>query len=85
MTLKLGDKARAIITGFEGIVIAKVSYLTGCDQVCLQPQGLNEKGDYFDCRYFDAPYVDLLERAVVPNRTPDRTTGCDIAPPSRRG
>ena len=83
--LKLGDKARHAITGFEGVVVARVAYLTGCDQVCLQPQGLTDKGDTFDSRYFDEPYVDLVESGVVPNRTPDRVTGCDIAPPSRRG
>jgi hypothetical protein len=83
--LQLGDKARHAITGFEGIVVAKVQYLTGCDQVCLQPQGLTDKGDTFDHRYFDAPYVDLVQAGAVLNRTPGRVTGCDIAPPSRRG
>jgi hypothetical protein len=82
-TVELGDYARAVITGFEGVVVAKVSYLQGCDQVCLQPQGLNEKGDYFDSRYFDAPYVDLLEKQRVPDRTPGRTEGPDKAPPPR--
>lgn len=83
--LSLGDSARHAITGFTGIVVARVSFLTGCDQVCLQPQGLSEKGELFESRYFDEPYVDLVARNVVPDRTPGRATGCDISPPSRRG
>lgn len=83
--INLGDKARHAITGFEGIVTARVSYLTGCDQLCLQPQGTNSDGKLFDSHYFDEPYIDLVEAAVVPDRTPARVDGCDTAPPARRG
>lgn len=79
--IELGDKARHVITGFEGIVVATVQYLTGCDQIGIQPQGLDDKGQPFESRYFNAPYVDLVAREAVPNRTPGRVTGCDIAPP----
>lgn len=85
MRIKLGDKARHAITGFEGIAVATVQYLTGCDQICLQQQGLDKEGQPFKAQYFDEPYVDLIETDVVPNRTPGRTEGCDIAPPSRFG
>jgi len=78
--INLGDKVRHAITGFEGIATAKVQYLTGCDQVCIQPQGLKPDGDYFDSRYFDEPYVDLVESEVVPNRTPGRVTGASKSP-----
>jgi len=84
-TLNLGDLAKHVITGFSGIVVARVSYLTGCDQVGLQPQGIDDKGAPFDSRYFDEPYVDLVTPNVVADRTPGRVTGCDTAPPSRRG
>jgi len=51
--LNLGDKARHAITELEGIVTARVEYLTGCAQVSLQPQGLTEQGKPFDSFYFD--------------------------------
>jgi len=78
--LNLGDLARYAVTGFEGIVTAKVSYLSGCDQVCLQPQGLTEAGKTKDGLYFDAPYVDLVTAGVVDDRTPDRVTGASMPP-----
>jgi hypothetical protein len=82
-TIELGDYARATITGFEGVVVGHVRYLQGCDQFCLQPQGTQENGKPYDSYYFDAPYVDLLEKQRVPDRTPGRTEGPDKAPPSR--
>ncbi|MET3826545.1 MULTISPECIES: hypothetical protein [Sphingomonas] len=78
--LNLGDKARHAITGLEGIVTARVEYLTGCAQVSLQPQGLTEQGKPFESFYFDEPYVDLVERQTVANRTPGRTDGATAAP-----
>lgn len=78
--IALGDVGRAIITGFEGVVTAQVDYLTGCSQLCLQPQGLDEKGKPFESFYFDEPYVDLVSREAVVNRTPGRTEGATSAP-----
>lgn len=83
--LNLGDSAKHVITGFQGIVTARVEYLTGCAQVCLQPQGVDDKGQPFESRFFDEPYVDLVQAGVVQNRTPGRLTGCDTAPPTHRG
>jgi len=82
--IQLGDRAVHAITGFTGIVVARVEYLTGCNQLCLQPQGLTDKGDTFGSSYFDEPYVDLVAAGVVANRTPDRTDGAS-SPPGRSG
>lgn len=78
--IALGDKATAAITGFTGIVTARVDYLTGCSQLCIQPQGLDDKGQPFESRYFDEPYCDLVEAGVVINRTPGRSEGATAAP-----
>ena len=78
--IRLGDKAKHAITGFTGIVTARVEYLTGCSQLCLQPQGVTDKGGTFDSLYFDEPYVDLIERGAVPDRTPGRIEGAMSAP-----
>lgn len=66
--LELGDLAAHVVTGFTGIVTAKVEYLEGCQQVCLQPRELQADGEPKKSRYFDEPYVDLVERAAVPPR-----------------
>ena len=50
----LGNTYVEIISGFEGVCIGKASYLTGCDQSCIKPKGLNKdkdgpaKGEWFD-------------------------------------
>ena len=84
--LELGDLAKHAITGFTGIVTAKVEYLEGCEQVCLTPNRLDEKGDTINALYFDAPYVDLVEKGVIkPRKSPRRRTRTDgpSTPPPR--
>lgn len=34
---ELGWKAKDVITGFEGIIVYRVNFLTGCDQYGIQP------------------------------------------------
>jgi len=49
--IQLGVKAKDKITGFEGIVTAKIEYLTGCAQYCLTPEckeGKVQPNEYFD-------------------------------------
>lgn len=37
MENKLGYKAKDSITGFEGIVTARIEYINGCVQYCVKP------------------------------------------------
>ena len=49
--IKLGQKVRDKVTGFEGIAIAKVEYLNGCVQFCVKPKAVDSKmleGEYID-------------------------------------
>jgi len=39
----LGKKAKDQITGFEGIIIGKCHYLTGCDQYGIAPPAFDNK------------------------------------------
>lgn len=36
--IKLGTRVRDKVTGFEGIAVARVRYLNGCIQYCIQPE-----------------------------------------------
>lgn len=38
MEAKLGQRARDIVTGTEGIITARAEYLNGCVRYCVQPQ-----------------------------------------------
>lgn len=63
--INLGDKVRDRITGHEGICLAKIEYLTGCNQVGIKMAGHKPDGDTFDCLYFDEPFVELVEAGVI--------------------
>jgi hypothetical protein len=63
--INLGDKARDRVSGYEGVCMAKISYLTGCNQVGIKPQGQKADGGTFDCLYFDEPFVEVIEANFI--------------------
>lgn len=65
MAVKLGDRARDIVSGFEGIVVAKIQYLTGCDRYSLEGKHvLGAKAeDYYQT--FDASRLELIEAGAI--------------------
>ena len=79
-TVKLGDRARDIISGYEGIVTGISDYLIGCKHVQLAPEKLDEKGDRRDAHWFDEPQVALVEAGV---HSPEKLIG--DAPATKRG
>jgi hypothetical protein len=77
------------ITGFTGIAIGHVEYLTGCNQTLVVPRvggdGAIRAGEWFDdqrLQFSASGNGDVApgERIVLDNGS---TPGCD-APPSRR-
>jgi len=63
--VKLGDRGQDAITGFEGIVTARVEYISGCVQVCVTPGGLDEKGQIRKGEYFDIQRVHVVNAGAV--------------------
>ena len=49
----LGMEAEDVVTGFTGIITARVEFLNGCIQFCLKPKGTKPDGDTKDGVYFD--------------------------------
>lgn len=52
--MKLGDRMRSVVSGFEGIATAYVVYLNGCERFLLQPP-VDEKGQEQSGIWFDVP------------------------------
>lgn len=79
--MQLGITARDKITGFKGVVIGYVEYLTGCNQALLQPAG-SDATKRPDAEWFD---VQRLTRVGTSKVTLDngKTPGCDRAAPKR--
>lgn len=82
MTIKLGQRVVDQITGFSGIATALVSYITGCNQVCVQPQ-VDEKGSFVEARYIDEDRL-IVDQGFEPVTLKKRTApGFGTPPPVR--
>ncbi len=81
MTTLIGAKYQDKITGFEGIAIGLVTYISGCKQVLLAPKVGND-GKRMDAEWFDEQRVEIVGTDVI---TLDNgsTPGCDLAAPKR--
>ena len=77
----LGDRVRDAVTGFTGVVMARVEYLTGCNQVSVLP-GMGDDGKCPTAEWFDVERIAVVEaRAVIVQSRPG---GADIPPPPVR-
>lgn len=61
--LNLGDRARDRITGFAGIITGRCEYLTGCDQVLINPGKLRDD-KVVEGAWFDVSRVELTGEAA---------------------
>lgn len=79
--MQLGIKGKDKITGFQGIVVGYVQYISGCNQVLLSPE-VDEKGAHRDAHWFDVQRIEQIgdSKIVLDNGA---TPGCDIAAPLR--
>lgn len=75
----LGKSGKDVVTGFEGTIVGIVNYLTGCNQLLLQPQAVG--GDYKDGKWFDDGRVTIGEQKINPENIKSTKDGCDIPAP----
>lgn len=62
--VKLGDKVKDTVSGFEGIAVARHSYLAGCDRFAVQPP-IDKDGKLPESETFDEPCLEVTEVASV--------------------
>lgn len=72
--IKLGDRAKDVVSNFEGIVTGHARHLTGCDTVCLRSENPETKNDEAH-RWFDVMRLELVEEnplgiSGMPNEVP---------------
>ena len=79
--INLGDKAKDIVTGFEGTVTGHAKYLTGCDQYVLTPPAID--GKLNDAGWFDENRIEVLEKKTV-NLKPTKKNKVGGPAPSAR-
>lgn len=61
--IPLGKKAKDKITGFTGIIIGRIQYLTGCNQYGLCPS-VGKDGKTGDTQWFDEGRIIVTGKGV---------------------
>ena len=56
----LGQKVRDTISGLEGTTVARINYLSGCVQFCVQPR-VDKDGKYPEHHYIDVGQLKALD------------------------
>lgn len=69
MEIKLGNKVRDLITGYEGVATAKVEYINGCIQYCVKPK-IGADGKMPDPEYIDSQQLEVIEAEVKMKSSP---------------
>lgn len=77
--IRLGDRVKDRMTGFEGIVTGTHRFLTGCMKVTVQPEGLKD-GKPIDSQWFDIQQVKLLKANAFEVDNGDTAGGPDVMP-----
>lgn len=62
--IKLGDRVKDTITGFEGIATGHIKYITGCDQFSVKPTKLDKDGLPIKTYWFDVLRLKKIEEKV---------------------
>jgi hypothetical protein len=63
MQVELGQEVKDSITGFFGLATGRVEYITGCNQVLVQPQ-CKPDGEYIENRWFDEDRLSVINGTV---------------------
>lgn len=62
--VKLGDRVRDVITGFEGVALSITYWLNGCSRVQVQPTDLKD-GAVRTTEVFDEPQLVVIQPGAV--------------------
>ena len=75
---ELGSHAKDVITGFKGIIMARVQYMTGCNQYGLSPTKVCSDGKKPDWEYFDENRITVSGNPVeLPGSKEKKIKGFD--------
>jgi hypothetical protein len=81
--LELGKRAKDKITGFEGILVGRSSFLTGCDQFLLQPE-VKKDNSLAEPHWFDEGRLTTVRgKEILPSAVRAKKNGCDYSAPKK--
>lgn len=75
--IKLGQKVRDIISGNEGMVVARTEWLHGCVRITVQPEG-SKDGCPYDHFTVDEPQLTVVNAKAAPKVAPSHGPREDV-------
>lgn len=81
-THELGKRAKDKITGFEGVLVARCQFLTGCNRYCIQPTELKD-GKPIESIYFDEDQIEILSDGIAPKNVSGKKPGACAPCPTK--
>lgn len=66
-TVQIGDRVRHRVNGYQGIITGSTSYINGCRQHLVVPEGLDKDGAVRDGIWIDEQHLILINHAVFEN------------------
>ena len=75
----IGKKAKDKITGFEGTVIGRSEYITGCDQFLVTPK-VKADGEKKNGCWFDEQRLEIIKGKKVELDNSKGNGACGTAP-----
>jgi hypothetical protein len=72
--IKLGLEGKDKVTGFQGIIIARVEFLFGCNQYGLAPK-VTDNGEVKDTQYFDEGRIEIVGNGILPEEVKTEKDG----------
>jgi hypothetical protein len=80
---ELGKEAKDIVTGFKGIILSRMEWLTGCNRYGIQPK-MGKDGKTGEITYFDENQIEVVGKGVIIDQTPaERAKGGPRPNPSK--
>jgi len=76
----LGCEAKDKITGFQGIVTGRSTYLYGCDNILLSPK-IGKDNSYKEGQWFDLARIRYIGKGILPKEVQGEKPGGDLPAP----
>jgi hypothetical protein len=76
----LGTRMKDLVTGFEGIAIARVEFLNGCIQYMLKPQKLDKDGKTIEANAIDSEQLRIIDTGISKKEKVDKEPTGGIMP-----
>ncbi len=84
--IKLGNKVKDTVTGFQGIATGRTEWMYGCARICVEPQELHD-GKPIEGQWFDEQRLEVIsdDRPQVSKDSSATTGGPRRDPVQRKG